>query len=64
MGEEADADWEAGMLEAGRKLVENDLRDKRFRAGWRDPECVKCGTKLGNRMGFVCRYQYCPSGLN
>lgn len=31
MGEEADADWEAGMLEAGRELVENDFRDKLYR---------------------------------
>lgn len=35
MGEEADADWEAGMLEAGRELVENDFRDKLYRGSGR-----------------------------
>lgn len=32
MGEEADADWEAGMLEAGREHVLNDMRDRQYRA--------------------------------
>lgn len=32
MGEEADADWEAGMLEAGREHVESDMRDRRYGA--------------------------------
>ena len=64
MGEEADADWEAGMLEAGREYVENNLRDKRYRAGYRDPTCAKCGIVLGNRMSYACRRHYCPAGLN
>lgn len=63
MGEEADADWDAGLIEAGRELVENDMRDKRYR-GYRDPRCAKCGIVLGNRMSYVCGNTFCPAGLN
>lgn len=64
MGDEVDADWDAGLIEAGREYVENDLRDKRYLAGYRDPTCPKCGIVIGNKMSYACRHSHCPVGLN
>ncbi len=36
MGEEADADWDAGMLEAGREYVDNQIKDALY--GGRQPK--------------------------
>lgn len=58
MGEEADADWQEGLIEWGRKDAQEALRP------YKDPKCPKCGIVLGNKMSYACRHSHCPSGLN
>lgn len=57
MGEEADADWEQGLIEMG----EDNTKGL---SPYRDPTCPKCGIGLGDKMFYVCRQRHCPSGLN
>ncbi len=45
-------------------ITEREDQQKRVNPGWKDPECPKCGLKLGNRMAYCCGESYCPSGLN
>lgn len=57
MGEEADADWEHGLVEMGQDNAKG-------LSPYRDPSCPKCGKELGDRMFYVCRQRHCPAGLN
>lgn len=44
--------------------AENDLENRaRRRPGWEDPECPKCGRRMGDRMMVVCVEYSCPAGL-
>jgi hypothetical protein len=58
MGDEADADWESGMIEAGRALVVNDMRDKLHGASkakrYRSLRCVECRQNLADLPSLRC----------
>jgi hypothetical protein len=58
MGEESDAAWQAGLIEAGREDAKRSIRN------YKDPSCPKCGIILGDKMMFVCPRSHCPVGLN
>jgi hypothetical protein len=48
MGEEADADWDAGMIEAGREYVENQIKDA-FYAASRQPKRRQTALRVRGR---------------
>lgn len=47
-----------------REEINNIKTTTTFPPLYQDPQCPKCGLKIGNKMYYTCGNNYCPVGLN